>query len=86
MVDASMATWAALEDKQPFVRLAEEDRARYAREMEEYTPSAAFLAELAYAKTDPKHGESDTGCSGGSGFCSRVFPCVGSKPTTHSPH
>ena len=61
MVDASMATWAALEDKQPFVRLAEEDRARYAREMEEYTPSAAFLAELAYAKTDPKHGGAEAG-------------------------
>ena len=52
--------WKALEDRQPFVRLAEEDKARCAREMEEYTPSAAFLAELAYAKTDPKHGESCT--------------------------
>lgn len=46
--------------QQPFVRLAEEDRARYAREMDAYTPSAAFLAELADAKTDPKHGESGT--------------------------
>ena len=59
--------WKALEDKQPFVRLAEEDKARCAREMEEYTPSAAFLAELAYAKTDPEYGESGRPrrCSGG---------------------
>ena len=71
--------WKALEgrrarDKGVFVRLAEKDRARYDKEMAEYTPSAAFLAELASAKMDPEYGESG-GRSGCAVWCLRLV-CV----------
>ena len=66
--------WKALEDRQPFVRLAEEDKARYDKETAEYTPSAAFLAELASAKMDPEYGESG-GRSGCAVWCLRLV-CV----------
>ena len=46
--------WKALEDRKPFVRLAEEDKARYAREMDEYTPPPSFyLTKGKKLPTDP---------------------------------